>query len=103
MAELADALVSGTSARKGMGVRLPLSAFESEPRVVGGPPAVAVAQDGNEALGYIVQKGFPLRQGQRIAEAVGESRKPAPHSGWKRSRTRNHRDIIHMKPSSFKN
>ena len=27
MAELADALVSGTSARKGMGVRLPLSAF----------------------------------------------------------------------------
>ena len=34
MAELADALVSGTSARKGMGVRLPLSAFFNIPILV---------------------------------------------------------------------
>src|SRR5580765_8120076 len=102
MAELADALVSGTSARKGMGVRLPLSAFESEPRVVGSPASLAIAQDGCKASCDVIQKSIPFFQGKRIAESIGERGKPPSHSCWQRSRPRNHRNVVHMKPSTFK-
>src|SRR3954466_5761251 len=108
MAELADALVSGTSARKGMGVRLPLSAFEPESRVVGSPASLAVTQNGQQARGHIIQKRIPFRHRQRIAESVGERREPASHFCWKRRlcwkrrRPRNHRNIVHLKPSSLR-
>src|SRR5688572_24616946 len=72
----------------------PALGIEAEPNVIGGPPAMTVAQRGAQEVHDLAHHLGPVRLGELIEERPAEGAEPAFHAGLERRRARHELDLL---------